>query len=54
MITTKGKRSKLLQVRLTDEEYYSLDIRARKEGMPISTFVRVRILEYCRKENKKE
>ncbi len=54
MIGNKEKRINLLQVRLTEEEQSVLEIRAKKEGMPTSTFVRVRILEYCRKENKKE
>ncbi len=54
MIANRGKRTTLLQVRLTDEEYSSLGMRARREGMPTSTFVRVRMLEYCRKENKKD
>lgn len=54
MTPNKEKRTNLLQIRLTEEEQSSLEIRAKKEGMPLSTFVRVRILEYCRKADKEE
>ncbi len=51
---TKDKRKNMLQVRLSDEEKLMIERRADEEGMAPSTFVRVRMLEYCKKANKEE
>jgi len=40
-IVTRGRgRSRVLQVRLTDEEYAMLEARASRTGVPVSTLAR--------------
>ena len=47
MTSLTEKRVIMLQVRVTNEEKAVLQRRAAREGMGVTTFMRVRMLEYC-------
>lgn len=45
MMSTKPKRQRPLQVRLTEEEYRLISDAARVQGMPVATYIRAAAIQ---------